>query len=225
MENMKVTEANLHATIADLQTAEAARRAALPGIAVCLHGMPLAPETMAKLKGKDWRLDLIPGHNEEFTVGSIQHLECHITAFTQESAQLIYSLEPGTVLPLSIPIAQFEEILPFILWRPFIDPESKKPTTLLGGLHNAQCSLPIICRVKERGTRLVLLLPNRMGGNELGRFITKKELVETACCLSDADMQIINRGNEALEARFVATTAQATNNDEEDDIIVDTHSN
>ncbi|KAJ1404552.1 hypothetical protein B484DRAFT_219996, partial [Ochromonadaceae sp. CCMP2298] len=215
---------DLNGTITVLQAAEAARRAAFPGIAVRLHGTPPTPETMAKLRGRDWKVDLIPGHNQEFTVGSIQHLDCNITSFTQESAHLIYALEPGTITPLSIPIAEFEEILPFILWCPFIDPETKQPTTQLDGLHNAQCSLPVICRVKARGIKLVLLLPNHMGGGEMG-FITKKDFLESARCLGDADLQIINHGSEAMRARFAAMTAQATNSDEEDNRSDDTHPN
>jgi hypothetical protein len=95
VDRMMGTEDKLSGIIADLLAAASARRAALPAIADRLHGSTLDPETMAKLKGKLWRLDLIPGHNRELTVGLLHHLKCTITAFTDETAQLIYSPSPS----------------------------------------------------------------------------------------------------------------------------------
>jgi hypothetical protein len=203
--------------MATLQNAEAARRAALPGIAARLHGSPLVPETMAKLKGKLWKLDLIPGHNQELTVGSLHHLDCTITAFTDEIVQIIYITETGTIVPLSLPITEFWEIAPFLLWRLFIDPATEQPTTLLGGYFNAACSLPVICRVKAAGTKLTRLLPNHMGGGVVDS-ITKKELVATACCLSDADLRVIHDGTRVWQALFASQTQGqdgTTSSDEE----------
>jgi hypothetical protein len=166
-----------------------------------------------------WKLDLIPGHNQELTVGSLHHLDCSITAFTDGTAQFIYTNEAREIVPLSLPIAEFWEIAPFILWRPFIDPATEKPTTQLDGFFSAQCSLPVICRVKSVGNKLMRLFPNHMGGGAIDT-IAKKQLVDSACCLSDADLQIIYDGTREWQARFAAQTqgqGGTASSDEEDE--------
>jgi hypothetical protein len=97
-------------------------------------------------------------------------------------------------------------------------PRDRRPTTLLDGYFNAACSLPVICRVKATGNKLTRLLPHRLGGGVID-CTTKKELVATACCLSDADLQVIYEGTRVWRARFAAQTQGqdgTTSSDEED---------